>query len=93
MDVNNKYDSELCKNKHENIEEKIDNIHIKLNDHEEIIKEHSREITNLKEDNREFKTEIKNLIKKMDDFMVTLRWGLGIFVTVCIFVIGILIKK
>jgi hypothetical protein len=41
----------------------------------------------------EFKTEIKNLLKKMDDFMSTLKWGLGVFVTVSIFVIGILIKK
>lgn len=93
MESNSSYDPKLCKNIHDNIDEKIDSIHGILSDHDEIIKEHSKEITNLKEDNREFKTEIKNLIKKMDDFMVTLRWGLGIFVTVCIFVIGILIKK
>lgn len=79
-------DIELCVERHK----EIDKI---LEEHSSTIKEHTKDIALLKEDGREFKTEIKNLISKMDDFMSTIKWGLGIFVTVSIFVIGILIKK
>ncbi|ERI91000.1 hypothetical protein HMPREF1982_03562 [Clostridiales bacterium oral taxon 876 str. F0540] len=75
-----------CKEKHKYIDARLD-------EHEELLKEHTKDISILKEDSREYKIEIKNLIKKMDDFMTTIRWGLGIFVTVSIFVIGILLKK
>jgi predicted RNase H-like nuclease (RuvC/YqgF family) len=64
-----------------------------LKEHKEILDRHGEDITDLKADGREYKTEIKNLIEKMDDFISTMKWGLGIFVTVSIFVIGILIKK
>lgn len=79
------YNESLCKEKHKAI-------HDRLDEHEELLKEHSKEIIELREDSREYKTEIKNLIKKMDDFMGTIKWGLGVFVTVAIFVIGLLLK-
>lgn len=80
------YNEEVCKEKHEKIKETLELHNIRLNDH-------SKRIDMLEQDGREFRTEIKNLIKKMDDFIGTLKWGLGIFVTVSIFVIGILLKK
>ncbi|MFL0245537.1 hemolysin XhlA family protein [Candidatus Clostridium stratigraminis] len=80
------YSKELCEEKHKFIEDTLELHNKRLN-------EHSKKIDTLEQDSREYKTEIKNLIKKMDDFMVTIRWGLGIFVTVSIFVIGILLKR
>jgi predicted RNase H-like nuclease (RuvC/YqgF family) len=71
----------------------IKNLKDNVKEHKEILERHEDDISELKADSREYKTEIKNLIKKMDDFMVTIRWGLGIFVTVSIFVVGILIRK
>lgn len=83
---NNDYDQELCKEKHENIKDI-------LNDHENRLNGHSDRLDKLEQDNRENKTDIKNLIKKMDTFITVIMWGLGIFVTISLFVIGILIKR
>lgn len=80
------YDQKLCVEKHDNIKEI-------LNDHENRLNGHSKRLDDLDKDNIEHKTDIRNLIKKMDDFISTIKWGLGIFVTVSIFVIGVLLKK
>ncbi|KZL94379.1 hemolysin XhlA family protein [Clostridium magnum] len=80
------YDEKLCNEKHKTIDEKLEDHEIRLNNHSERLKV-------LEQDSREHKTDIKNLIKKMDDFISTIKWGLGIFVTVSIFVMGILLKK
>jgi len=80
------YSKELCGKIHEQIEDTLDLHNNRLN-------EHSRRLDSLEQDGREYRTEIKNLIKKMDDFMITIQWGLGIFVTVSIFVIGILLNQ
>ena len=80
------YDNKLCDEKHDNIKEI-------LNDHENRLNGHSKRLDELEQDNRENYTEIKNLIKKMDTFITVIMWGLGIFVTVSIFVVGVLIKK
>lgn len=80
------YNKEACELKHDNIENT-------LVEHKKLLDEHTQKIDVLEKDSTEYKTEIRNLIKKMDDFMSTVKWGLGIFVTVSIFVIGILIKK
>lgn len=80
------YDSKLCDEKHENIKDA-------LQDHENRLNNHSKRLDELEQDNRENHIEIKNLIKKMDTFITIIMWGLGIFVTVSIFIIGILIKK
>lgn len=73
------YNAEAERIKHENIDK--------------MLNEHTKDITDLKKDDREYKIEIKNLIKKMDTFITVIMWGLGIFVTVSIFVIGVFIKK
>lgn len=80
------YDAELCDEKHKNIKEA-------LQDHENRLNNHSKRLDVLEQDNRENHIEIKNLIKKMDTFITIIMWGLGIFVTVSIFIIGIMIKK
>lgn len=80
------YNEVLCQEKHKTITET-------LKDHIKRLDGHSKRLDDLEKDSTEFRTDIKNLIKKMDDFMITIRWGLGIFVTVSIFVIGILLKK
>lgn len=80
------YDAELCNEKHKNIKEA-------LQDHENRLNNHSKRLDVLEQDNRENHIEIKNLIKKMDTFITIIMWGLGIFVTVSIFIIGIMIKK
>lgn len=80
------YDAKLCEEKHGNIKAILD-------DHESRLNNHSGRLHRLEQDNVEHKAEIRNLIKKMDDFISTIKWGLGIFVTVSIFVIGILLKK
>ncbi|MFL0197019.1 hemolysin XhlA family protein [Clostridium sp. WILCCON 0269] len=80
------YDAELCGEKHKTLDNKVD-------DHETWLKKHDDEISAIKQDNRENHTEIKNLIKKMDTFITVIMWGLGIFVTVSLFFIGILLKR
>jgi len=80
------YDGELCEERHKQIKEKLELHDTRLNNH-------SNRLDKLEQNETENRTEIKNLIKKMDDFINTIQWGLGIFVTVSIFVIGVLLKK
>ncbi|MBU3143960.1 hemolysin XhlA family protein [Clostridium sp. CF012] len=56
-------------------------IELKINEHAETLKEHSREIDNLKQDGREFKTEIKNLCENIKSLTSTMKWFMGIWVT------------
>ncbi|PRR85943.1 hemolysin XhlA family protein [Clostridium luticellarii] len=79
------YDAKLCEEKHEQIKEKLDL-------HDKRLNNHSDRLDRLEQNETENRTEIKNLIKKMDDFISTIKWGLGIFVTVSIFVVGVLLK-
>ncbi|MDP4174148.1 MAG: hemolysin XhlA family protein [Bacteroidota bacterium] len=80
------YNEELWNERHKAVEDTLELHNKRLN-------EHSKRLDNVEQDGREFKVEIKNLVKKMDDFISTIRWGLGIFVTVSLFVIGILLKR
>lgn len=80
------YDEKLCKERCKTVDEK-------LNLHDKRLNNHADRLDKLEQSEIENRTEIKNLIKKMDDFISTIKWGLGIFVTVSIFVIGILLKK
>ena len=67
--------SELCIEKYEHIKEV-------LVEHESRLNWHEDRIINLEKDGREYKTNTGGLIKKMDDFIITIKWELGIFVTV-----------
>lgn len=79
------YDAKLDEERHKQIREKLGVHDIRLNDH-------SDRLDRLEQNETENRTEIKNLIKKMDDFISTIKLGLGIFVTVSIFVVGVLLK-
>jgi len=80
------YDKDLCDEKHGNIKDILD-------DHENRLNGHSKRLDILDQNDRENHVEIRNLIKKMDTFITVIMWGLGIFVTVSIFVMGVLLKK
>ncbi|MBV4429445.1 hemolysin XhlA family protein [Clostridium tyrobutyricum] len=80
------YDSELCAEKHRNIDRT-------LQEHEQWLKQHDEDISLIKQENSNFKSDIKTLFSKIDNLISTIKWGLGIFVTLSIFIIGILIKK
>jgi chromosome segregation ATPase len=80
------YSKDLCKEKHEQIKKLLD-------EHETRLNNHSNRIDALEGDNRELKAEMKNVCKDIQNLISTIKWGLGIFVTVALFVIGILIKK
>ena len=80
------YNEDLCGTKHTRVDEI-------LSDHEQRLNGHSQRIDNLEQNDRENHVEIKNLIKKMDSFITVIMWGLGIFVTVSIFVVGIILNK
>jgi lysozyme len=56
------YDAELCEEKHEQIKEKLDL-------HDKRLNNHSDRLDRLEQNETENRTEIKNLIKKMDDFI------------------------
>lgn len=76
----------LCAEKHDNIKEI-------LVDHENRLNTLDNKVSNLEKDGVEFKTNINVLLKKMDSFISTIKWGLGIFVTISLFIIGILLNK
>lgn len=86
MAENINYNKDLCNEKHKTLDTKID-------DHEKRINNHSVRIDKLEQDSAEYKTEIRNLCLKVEDLISTIKWGLGIFITVSIFVIGILLKR
>jgi hypothetical protein len=52
------------------------------------IKECKSDIEYLKLDNVELKTEMKNLCSKVGDLINTIKWGLGIFSTIAITLLG-----
>jgi ElaB/YqjD/DUF883 family membrane-anchored ribosome-binding protein len=80
------YDAKLCEEKHDQIKEKLDL-------HDKRLNNHSDRLDRLEQNEVENRNDIKHLIKKMDDFISTIKWGLGIFVTVSIFVVGIILKR
>jgi peptidoglycan hydrolase CwlO-like protein len=79
------YNKDLCEEKHTHIEKLLD-------EHETRLNNHSNRIDALEGDNRELKTEMKNVCKDIQNLISTIKWGLGIFVTVALFVLGYLIK-
>lgn len=83
MDV---FSQKVCDVNHKTVDEK-------LIDHEQRLNGHSKRLDALEVDNSSLKTEMKNLCTKVSDLISTIKWGLGIFVTVALFVLGYLIKK
>ena len=80
------YDKALCEDRHKRID-------TTFNNYEEWLKRHDKEISDIKSENSSFKSDITTLFKKIDSLISTIKWGLGIFVTVALFILGYLIKK
>lgn len=77
--MSDSYSVKLCDERHKNTDETL--------------QDHEHRIDILEKHDAVNATNIGNLIKKMDTFITVIMWGLGIFVTVSLFVIGILIRK
>lgn len=80
------YNEKLCGKTHEIIGETLRNHELQLDNH-------SKKIYELERDGREYKIEIKNLCKKVNDLINTIKWGIGIFITISIFIISLLLKQ
>lgn len=61
----------VCEEKHKSIDEKLEK-------HDAILKEHTKQIENLSNDGREYKVQIQNLCCKIDSLISTFKWGIGI---------------
>lgn len=64
---------ELCKERHKQVEDK-------LNTHERRLNKHSAEIDELTTDSREYKVQIQNLCKQIGELTTTLKWFMGILI-------------
>lgn len=84
--MDNVYIKELCVEKHKTIDEKLD-------EHEARLNNHSARLDALEVDNSSLKTEMKNVCKDIQNLISTIKWGLGIFTTVALFVLGYLVKR
>jgi len=65
--------SEICKEKHKRIDER-------LNTHDTRLNNHGNRIDKLEQFKSSTETEIKNLIKQIQSLVVTMRWFIGIMV-------------
>lgn len=68
------YDGKLCAEVHKGITKALD--------------EHDARIYKLEQENIELKVGIKNLCKSMDSLISTIKWGLGTFITIVIFLMA-----
>ena len=65
-------EKELCEEKHKRIEEKLES-------HEHRLNNHGERLDNIEKDNRELKTEIKNLCENLRSLTTMMKWFLGAF--------------
>lgn len=59
----------------------MQNLKENIKEHKEILDKHEDDITELKADGREYKTEIKNLCKQVSNLVTTMKWFIGIWLT------------
>ncbi|WFD12443.1 hemolysin XhlA family protein [Tepidibacter hydrothermalis] len=65
------YVDEICIEKHKHIEQK-------LKEHEKRLDGHSKRIDDLCEDGREYKVQIQNLCRQIEDLTKTIKWFMGL---------------
>lgn len=82
----NEYNKDLCEKTHLTVDEKLEN-------HENRMDGHSKRIEDLEKNGRVYETKIEDLCDQIKNLISTIKWGLGIFVTVSIFIIGFILKK
>jgi hypothetical protein len=75
------YDEKLCNEKHLNIEKILD-------EHKDRLDGHSKRLDTLEVENGSLKTEMKNVCLKIESLINTIKWGLGIFVTIVLFILS-----
>jgi hypothetical protein len=79
------YSEELCKERHKTVDEK-------LNDHEQRLNGHSKRIDSLENNESAVTIQIEKLCQGMRDLVSTIKWGLGILVTVILATIGFILR-
>lgn len=63
--------NELCLEKHKQIAETLEIHNNRLN-------AHSAQLDKLSEDSREYKVQIQNLCKQIEDLTKTIKWAMGV---------------
>ena len=58
----------------------VQNLTESIKEHKDMLDKHEEDISELKADGREYKTEIKNLCKQVSDLITTMKWFIGIWV-------------
>ncbi|TCO69488.1 hemolysin XhlA family protein [Marinisporobacter balticus] len=61
----------LCKEKHKQIAETLEMHNNRLN-------AHAKQLDILSEDSREYKVQIQNLCKQIEDLTKTIKWAIGV---------------
>lgn len=69
---------ELCTEKHKQVDLRIDTNERRINSHSEELDEIRKEISDLRADGREYKTQIVNLCKQIAELTTTLKWFIGL---------------
>lgn len=80
------YSERICEEKHKRINERLELDERRLNDH-------SKRIDKLEQRGASVDAKIESLCEKVTDLISTIKWGLGIFITIALFFLGILLKK
>ena len=75
------YDEKLCNEKHDNFKEM-------LSDHESRLNGHSKRIDALDVENGSLKTEMKHVCEQIRNLINTIKWGLGIFTTIVLYILS-----
>lgn len=80
------YNEDLCREKHKAIDDKLTLGEKRMNSH-------SERLDAIEQDSREYKVQIANLCKQVEDLVNTIKWLLGISIPAILTIIGLLLRK
>ena len=83
--MSDSYSKELCENQHKDITRQLEI-------HEKRLNGHSARIDQLEQRGAAVDIKIENLCEQIKNLVSTLKWGIGIILTISLFVLGYLIK-
>lgn len=83
--MDEKFDTKLCQEKHRRLEEKLNTHDIRLNNH-------SERIDKLEQRGAAVDEKIEYLCDDIKSLISTIKWGIGITITIALFVLGYLTK-
>ena len=72
---------ELCELKHKAIEEKLETQSRRLNKHSQEIENVREDIGTINTESASLKTEMKNVCKQLGELTSTLKWSMGILIS------------